>query len=83
MRRAGVDKGTATRWLADYHGLSVSDVVAVGDWINDVPMFAVAGKSFAMAQAPEDVYSAATFRLKASQETGGGIREAAERAGLL
>jgi hypothetical protein len=55
----------------------------VGDWLNDLPMFQVAGRSFAMGQAPDAVKSAATDVLDATATTGGGIAEAARRAGLL
>lgn len=83
VRRADIDKGTATEWLAKYHGVTLDQVVAVGDWVNDVPMFKVVGKSFVMSQAPEEVRGAATHVLEASVQVGGGIREAAERSGLL
>lgn len=83
VRRADTDKGTAIAWLAEYHGISVDRVVAVGDWVNDVPMFKVAGKSFVMSQAPAEVREAAGYVLSAHSQIGGGIREAAERSGLL
>jgi Cof subfamily protein (haloacid dehalogenase superfamily) len=83
VRCAEIDKGTATTWLAKYHSVALDEVVAVGDWLNDVPMFKVVGKSFVMAQAPEEVREHARFVLSAHTQVGGGIREAAERAGLL
>lgn len=83
VRTHGVDKGTALGWLAAHHGLALDEVVAVGDWVNDIPMLRAAGRSFAMAQAPDTVKSAATDVLVASVSTGGGIREAARRAGML
>lgn len=83
VRAAGYSKGTALVWLARHYGVSPEEVVAVGDWFNDVPMFEAAGRSFVMAQAPEDVKEAATDRLNADSSTGGGIAEAAQRAGLL
>ena len=43
----------------------------------------VAGRSFAMAHATEEVKAAATEHLRADVTTGGGVAEAAERAGLL
>ncbi len=49
VRAAGSTKGTAIAWLAEHHGCTVADVVVVGDWLNDVPMFQVAGRSFVMA----------------------------------
>jgi Cof subfamily protein (haloacid dehalogenase superfamily) len=83
VRAAGVDKGTAIDWVARHHGVTAAEVVAVGDWLNDIPMLKRAGRSFAMAQAPLAVKAAATDILKASASTGGGLAEAAMRAGLL
>ena len=83
IRAAGVDKGTAIDWVAKHHGVTAAEVVAVGDWLNDIPMLRRAGRSFAMAQAPQEVKAAATDILKASAVTGGGLAEAAQRAGLL
>jgi hydroxymethylpyrimidine pyrophosphatase-like HAD family hydrolase len=83
VRAARVDKGTAIDWLAGHYQIKPEEIVVVGDWLNDVPMFRRAGRSFAMAQAPEDVKSAATDVLVADAKSGGGIAEAAERAGLL
>lgn len=83
VRAAGVDKGTAIAWLARHYGVGVEDVVAVGDWLNDIPMLERAGESYAMAQAPPEVQAAAKFRLEADIWQGGGVAEAAERAGLI
>jgi len=83
VRAAGVDKGTAIDWVAQHHGVTAADVVAVGDWLNDIPMLRRAGRSFAMAQAPSAVKAAATDILKANHTSGGGLAEAALRAGLL
>jgi Cof subfamily protein (haloacid dehalogenase superfamily) len=80
VRAAGPTKGTAITWIARYHGCSTSEVVAVGDWINDVPMFRVAGRSFAMRQAPSAVKAEATDTLEAHGEEGGGVAEAIQRA---
>jgi hydroxymethylpyrimidine pyrophosphatase-like HAD family hydrolase len=83
VRASGVDKGTAIEWLALHYGVGLDDVVAVGDWLNDVPMLARAGLSYAMAQAPDEVKSAAKEVLEADIWAGGGVAEAAERAGLI
>lgn len=82
IRRAGVDKGTALAAIAAHHGVAMENVTAVGDWINDVPMLRVAGRSFAMAQAPDEVKRAATDVLAADAASGGGVAEAIARAGL-
>jgi hydroxymethylpyrimidine pyrophosphatase-like HAD family hydrolase len=83
VRAAGVSKGTAVQWLARHYELSLDEVVAVGDWVNDIPMMRAAGRSFAMAQAPTLVKAAATDELEADCYQGGGLAEAALRCGLL
>jgi Cof subfamily protein (haloacid dehalogenase superfamily) len=80
IRRAGTSKGTAISWLAQHHGCRVEDVVVVGDWLNDVPMFNVAGRSFVMASAPPVVKEAATDALRAYSAEDAGVAEAIERA---
>lgn len=83
VRAARVDKGTAVEWLAAHHGITPEEIVAVGDWLNDIPMLRRAGRTFAMGQAPDEVKAAATDVLEADVWSGGGLAEAAERAGLL
>ncbi|MFT3773701.1 MAG: HAD family hydrolase [Minicystis sp.] len=80
VRAAGPTKGTAIAWLAAHHGCTTEEVVVVGDWINDVPMFQVAGRSFVMGQAPAEVKAKATDQLAADCFAGGGIAEAIRRA---
>lgn len=80
VRAAGPTKGTALAELCRHAGCTLADAVAVGDWLNDVPMFQVAGRSFAMGSAPEAVRAAATDALVAEAGTGGGIAEAIRRA---
>jgi hypothetical protein len=80
IRAAGPTKGTAVEWLARHHGCTAAEVVVVGDWLNDVPMFRTAGRSFVMGQAPPSVKDAATDRLEADGHDGGGIAEAVRLA---
>lgn len=82
VRSGGTDKGVALRALAEHHGVSVADCAVVGDWLNDVAMFQVAGHSFAMGQAPDDIARHAKTRLDATSVTGGGVAEALARLGL-
>lgn len=63
VRLRGPSKGTALAELCAHHRISLEEAVAVGDWWNDVPMFEVAGRSFAMAQAPAGVKAAASDAL--------------------
>lgn len=80
VRAAGPTKGTALAELCRLVGCTVAEAVAVGDWVNDVPMFEVAGRSFAMGGAPEHVRSKATDTLDSPTGGGGGIAEAIRRA---
>ncbi|HWU90537.1 MAG TPA: HAD hydrolase family protein, partial [Kofleriaceae bacterium] len=80
VRAAGPTKGTALAELCRVAGCSLTESVAVGDWLNDVPMFEVAGRSFAMADSPESVRAAATDALSRPTGEGGGIAEAIRRA---
>ena len=82
-RVRGPSKATALQWIANEHGIDMEEVVAVGDWYNDLPMMQAAGLSFAMGQAPADVQAAADEVLEADSAAGGGVAEAARRAGLL
>lgn len=80
VRPGGTDKGMAIEWLADHHGIAVDEIVAVGDWLNDVPMLKIAGRSFATRQAPEAVKQAASDRLTCDPDPGGSVAEAIARA---
>ncbi|WP_332239091.1 Cof-type HAD-IIB family hydrolase [Sporolactobacillus sp. KGMB 08714] len=50
-----VSKGNALDHLANYLGISLSDVMAVGDNYNDLSMFDVAGLSVAMGNADDAI----------------------------
>ena len=80
VRAQGPNKGTALRALCERIGATVDQAVVVGDWVNDVPMFEVAGKSFVMGEAPDHVREKATDVLGRPAGTGGGIAEAVRRA---
>ncbi len=80
VRAAGPTKGTALAELCRGAGCSLEDAVAIGDWVNDIPMFEVAGRSFAMGGAPDAVRSKATDVLEQAAGSGGGIAEAIRRA---
>ncbi len=79
-RAQGPTKGTALAELCRIAGCTLAEAVAVGDWVNDVPMFAVAGRSFVMGNAPEHVRAHATDALERVAGSGGGIAEAIRRA---
>ena len=72
------DKGTALEQLAQERGLRADQVVAVGDWINDGPMFATAGRAYAMNHAIDTLKERAHGVLDASRE-GGAVAEIAKK----
>jgi hydroxymethylpyrimidine pyrophosphatase-like HAD family hydrolase len=76
VHAAGVDKGSALRDLAAQAGVPMELTVAVGDWINDIPMLRAAGRSFVMGQAEPEVAEAASDQLSAPGWQGGGVAEA-------
>lgn len=76
VRSARHDKATGLAVVAERLGLEARDVAVVGDWVNDIPMFRWAGRSFAMGQSPDHVAEHATDRLTATHTTGGGVAEA-------
>jgi hydroxymethylpyrimidine pyrophosphatase-like HAD family hydrolase len=80
VRSAGPTKGTALAELCQLAGCTLAEAVAVGDWVNDVPMFEVAGRSFAMGSSPEAVCAKATDVLARTAGSGGGIAEAVRLA---
>ncbi len=80
VRAAAGTKGTAVRWIAEHERIALGDTVCVGDWINDVPMFEAAGRSFAMGHAPDEVKAKATDVLPETVGAGGGVARAIEVA---
>jgi Cof subfamily protein (haloacid dehalogenase superfamily) len=79
VQRRGLSKGACLERLCARLGIQRANVAVVGDWYNDVSMFAWAPRSFAMGQAPDDVRAAATDVLAATAATGGGVAEARAR----
>lgn len=57
--RSGVNKGTGLRALCDLLGIDQSEVAAVGDSFNDLPMFETAGLPIAMGGAPSELLNLA------------------------
>ena len=80
VRASGGDKGTALEYVARHYGASMDEVVAIGDWVNDIPMLKVAGRSFAMGHAPDTVKAEATDALEHTPQEGGGVARAVELA---
>ena len=67
---AGADKGTAAVRLAGLLGIRPSQILAVGDSFNDVPMLAVCGVGVAMGNAPPEIQAMADLVAPAVDEDG-------------
>ncbi len=78
VRAPGRTKGTALQSIGAHLGIGVEQMVAVGDWLNDKPMFEVAGRSFAMKNSPEELRELATDQVRCELHEGG-VAEVIER----
>ena len=66
----GVSKAAATKILAQKYGFEKSEVAAIGDADNDLPMLLAAGTSIAMGNATDEVKKSCTFITKNCAEDG-------------
>jgi Cof subfamily protein (haloacid dehalogenase superfamily) len=77
LTATGADKGVALAVACADLGLLPQQVVAIGDAQNDIEMFRVAGGSFAMGQADDEVKAAASAVTAPNDEDG--VAQAIER----
>ncbi len=77
---SGVNKGFALRELAGKLGLAASQVMALGDYDNDIPMLTYAGFGVAMGNASEAVKRAARYSTGTNAEDG--VAQAIDRYAL-
>jgi len=56
-----VSKGKALEALASYLGIPLSQVMAIGDGTNDIPLLSLAGLAIAMGNAPDEVKAVANY----------------------
>ena len=70
VKTPGVEKGVGLEALDESMGLDPDAFVAVGDSVNDASTFAVAGRSFAVANADEAATAAADVVTEASYMDG-------------
>ncbi|TJY42883.1 HAD family phosphatase [Cohnella pontilimi] len=64
------DKGAGLARIAEAYGVAAEEVAAIGDGMNDVPMFAYAGISVAMGNASDEVKRHARFVTGTNAEDG-------------
>lgn len=65
-----VSKGSSLRDMADYLGVGLDQIIAVGDSFNDVDVFQVAGLRIAMGNAPESLKQLADWIAPSVEEDG-------------
>ncbi len=65
-----VNKGTALEFLADYYGIRTSQVMAIGDQENDIPMIQKAGVGVAMGNSRAETVQAADETTLTNDESG-------------
>ena len=75
--RAGCSKATAVEHLAAAHGLTMGEVMAVGDGLNDCELLAAVGWGVAMGNACPEACAAACVQV--GSNTQDGVAEAIER----
>lgn len=70
LTHRNANKGYAVQALARHAGVALSEVVVLGDMVNDVPMFRVAGYSVAMGNGSAEVRAAASATTGANDREG-------------
>lgn len=67
---AGCSKASGLRELGEFLGVSLEEMVSMGDNYNDLDMLLETGRSFAVANAPEDIRAACTGVTPSCNENG-------------
>lgn len=66
-------KGTAARKAAELLAVSLDEVAAIGDGLNDLPLFKEVGTAIAMGQAPAEVVANAHLVVPSVDEDGAAV----------
>ncbi|MDT3959184.1 Cof-type HAD-IIB family hydrolase [Staphylococcus kloosii] len=72
ITHADAQKGIALQTIADRLQVDISDVMAIGDNLNDVSMLERVGYSVAMANATDEVKATAKFETESNEDSGVG-----------
>lgn len=63
-------KGAALKRLAESKGIMPSEIMAIGNYFNDITMLTFAGKGIAMDNSPDEVKAAADEVTLSNNEQG-------------
>jgi len=66
----GVSKGEALAALTSHLGIALTEVMAIGDGTNDIPLLSSAGLAVAMGNAPDEVKAVAHYITKDVDHSG-------------
>ena len=66
----GISKAKAMEVIGNYYNINPSEMIAVGDGCNDIPMLEYAGLGVAMANASDDVKDNADYITLSNEEDG-------------
>jgi len=78
----GINKGTAVNDLVKYFGITNDNVLAIGDYYNDVDMFLAAGNKATVQNAPDDIKKIVDY-VSPIDNNHGAVSEILERYGLV
>ncbi|WP_062107110.1 Cof-type HAD-IIB family hydrolase [Bacillus niameyensis] len=68
--RESVNKGSAVQKVIEVMGITLENVIAFGDGLNDKEMLSIAGESFAMGNANPQVFTYAKHKTTSVQDSG-------------
>ncbi|MCR5760520.1 MAG: HAD family hydrolase [Sphaerochaetaceae bacterium] len=70
IMEGGFTKGTSVKDLSEYYKVPLSEIMAIGDDYNDIPMLEIAGVSVAVANAVPEAISAARYTTASNNDSG-------------
>jgi len=65
------NKAEGLRYIADYYGISLDEVISIGDADNDIEMIRISGLGIAMLNGDEDIKNEADLITKLDNKKGG------------
>ena len=74
----GANKGSSLKFLSNYLKINISEIIAIGDNDNDLPMIEYAGLGICVANANDNVKKKCDYICQNNNENGG-VKEALEK----